>query len=70
MKTHAQIEALINELDREMEVDPSKVEHHWIAIVTLCLAKDEIHKPQVIKEMISKSKWITKEALLWVLSDI
>jgi hypothetical protein len=52
MKTHAQIEALINELKHERELDPKKSEHHAVAIYTLCLALDETKKPTVINEML------------------
>lgn len=56
MKSHAQIEALIDELEYERELDPTKSEHHAVAIYTLCLALDEIKKPTVINEMLLNSK--------------
>ena len=70
MKSQAQIKALIDELEREMELDPSKKDHHWAAIVTLCLALSNIHKPQSIIEALPGANGVVKEVLLWVLSDI
>jgi hypothetical protein len=70
MKTKAQIEALIDELTREADIDPSKEDHHTIAIVTLHHVLDDIYKPQVLKEMAQEAQGVEKEALLWVLSDI
>ena len=56
MKSHARIEALIDELEREREIDSTKADHHAVAIYTLLIALDEITKPTVIQEMLANSK--------------
>ena len=71
MKSHAQIEALIDELRHEVEIDSKHAEHHAIAIEVLELATTCLNKPTIIKDAVRDNQCnIRKEALQWVLSDL